>query len=451
MKMYSDAIKLHEMMNIRPMIGSFNTNGMLYLMRGNLKKRKERIWIRVDRKKEFDWTINPDECRIFMYIREEKPVVLMEQPVLTKREDGNWFFDAVAWLAEKKIGYEYHMPWKKAARESWSLEGGFWAGKLGMTKIDRWDEKYGNVERVKATAEIPQGMAVCGRETGKVEVNLFADKSVWGGPEASSLMQKMMDAPTTPQNISAQDLRDFIRWNVAVCDVDLTGTAGKHVSMFSTSYVHVKWRGIRWTLDTGNRKYVMERENIKLAEMELLLKLWEAESLDEINELMKEAVSVGLGNMVVPPVLKVLEPAAECEAGKTTKAETSANPYETYDKFVLIHVMTLEGGGYFCLLADSHDPLARGARIVFREGKKEKQMQHLINPKCCKWYFSQNDGSGQYICEDLKEEYLEDGNLLIDPGKWLDEHGIQWKLRPYKECAGYWSNTMRCWNWYRYW
>ena len=52
--MYSDAVKLHEMMNIRIFQGSFDTAGMFYLMRGDLSRRRERMWIRKKKKKELN-------------------------------------------------------------------------------------------------------------------------------------------------------------------------------------------------------------------------------------------------------------------------------------------------------------------------------------------------------------------------------------------------------------
>ena len=83
--MYSDAVKLHEMMNIRIFQGTFDTAGMFYLMRGDLSRRRERIWIRVDEKKEYDWDINPEECSLFLFLDEENPVILLEKPPLQQQ------------------------------------------------------------------------------------------------------------------------------------------------------------------------------------------------------------------------------------------------------------------------------------------------------------------------------------------------------------------------------
>ena len=426
--MYSDAVKLHEMMNIRIFQGSFDTAGMFYLMRGDLSRRRERMWIRVDAKKEYDWDVNPEECSLFLFIDEEKPVIILEKPPLERREDGSWYFDAVKWLAEKKIGYTYHMIWKKAYRETGSLERAFWAGTQGKTT---YQAPYPGAISAshKLKTNVPFGsLSVCGRSAKSMSAELFTKEPVLD----FSWARKMCGAVEVPQNITSADLTGS-EAEKYFSSLELTSVDGLRVwmSMLSVSAFRGKRR---WHL-------VFDNDQGKKAGLDLMLKFWCAETDEERDLIQQQAEADGLGHC------DMMEEKKETELDVTPEKRD----FDRYDRFVLNCVMTMKGRLY--LLAHSHDLQAKGARILLREGKKEKVMQMMFNPKDCLWcYVPEGIGIGDAGCiiEPVEDTHLEDGNLLLEPGKWLDAHGIPWTLRPHKECAGFWNYPVRCWHWYRY-
>lgn len=419
-------------MQIRPMQGTFDTTGWFYLMRGSLERKCETIRIRVDYKKEFDWEVNPDECMLFLFIDERKPLLIMERPKLTRGNDDCWYFDAVKWLAEKRIGYEYNMPWKRAYRKSCSCTGPFWAGTLGIAHYRGWVRERFMSLSAKADAHIPGGsLTIFGRPACKVEVSGFGDFDPKKDAEQNNIAWKLSEAVNGPQNISEDEVVQFMqRRDLAVSDICFTSPEGKYISLASKG-IYIRWEGLVWRLELAEYTELPET-------VQLMAALWHGDSIEEICRVLCEAADRQLGTIKPGPVIpKVPNEEKDC-----------SSDLDQYDRFHLNHVLQMEGHLY--LLAHSHDPLAVGTRIVFREGKKEKVMQLLINPKDCKWYYRCAD-SDVTICVPLEPAWLDDGNLLIEPGAWLDTHGIQWKLKPHRDCAAYWNHPARCWTWYKYW